>query len=80
MKLLINREFCIPASSNREVLKKFSIWHTIEEDGIRVEVQKVVLDEIDMNELFDECLYSVGDLIRYWNLGGAGCEFSIGIS
>jgi hypothetical protein len=40
--------------------------------------QKITLDEIKMNELFDEILCNYK--MEYGNYGGAGCDFSISIT
>lgn len=65
-----------------ETLKKFSIRNHMEEIGedlfnIKVLDQKVTLDEISMNTLFDNVLNYFDFSMKYGNYGGEGCEFSI---
>ena len=43
-----------------------------------IPVQKITLDEQDMNELFYECLHVLLDYrVEYSALGGKGCGFSL---
>jgi len=84
MKLYIKEELNFKATdlgdieTVSEFLKDFTIFHTIKDDFIFIETQKVYLNEIDMNELFDGIFHMFS--IEYAGMGGAGCEFSINVS
>lgn len=82
MKLLINKELTLDDFNEDDkyqlkLLKRFSVYHVSYSDHIKLPVQKIVLDEYDMNVLFDEILYGVG--VRVTPLGGAGCDFCLTI-
>jgi len=84
MKLYIKEELNFKATEFGDIkevsdfLKQFTIFHKIKGDFIFIETQKVNLNEIDMNELFDEIFYMFN--IEYAGMGGAGCEFSLNVS
>ena len=62
-----------------DYLKSFSIRCKIQKDNfIFIEKQKITLNEIDMNELFDE-VFNIFD-IDYACMGGKGCDFNINVS
>lgn len=80
-KFKINRD---ELSEITETLKKFSIRNHIEGIGedlfnIKILDQKVTLDEISMNILFDNILNYFDFRMEYGNYGGERCEFSIRI-
>lgn len=77
MKLLINKDLLIYDFNKDyiDLLKQYSVYHSINSDHIKIPVQKIVLDEYDMNILFDEILYGVD--VRVTPLGGAGCDFCL---
>ena len=83
MKLYITEKLNFKATNHGDIkeisefLKGFSIINKIEGDFIFIESQKVNLDEIAMNELFDE-IFWIFD-IEYACIGGAGCEFAINV-
>lgn len=67
-----------------ETLEKFSIKNHIEKRAdnfynLKIFDQKVTLDEISMNTLFDTLLNSFDFTMEYGYYGGEGCEFSIKI-
>lgn len=47
------------------------------ESNVTIPVQKICLDETDMNELFHDYLYLFDYSIEYSALGGKGCDFAI---
>lgn len=66
------------------ILKQFAVQHTIthlSDDLIKINIrsQKVTLDEISMNTLFDTIIELTDYTMSYGNYGGVGCEFSISI-
>ena len=82
MKLLINKELTLDDFNEDDkyqlkLLKGFSVYHVAYSDHIKLPVQKIVLDEYDMNILFDEILYGVD--VRVTPLGGSGCDFCLTI-
>jgi len=83
MKLYIKEELNFKATefgdieTVSEFLKDFVILHKIKGDFIFIETQKVNLNEIDMNELFDGIFHMFS--IEYAGMGGAGCEFSLNV-
>ena len=65
-----------------ELLRKCSVYLEAQLAGpqVRLQVlaQKVMLDEVDMNELFSDALSELFELeLRYAALGGAGCDFAM---
>lgn len=66
------------------ILKQFSVHHTIthlSDDLMKLYIpaQKVTLDEISMNTLFDTIIELTDYTMSYGGYGGVGCEFSISI-
>ena len=66
------------------ILKQFAVQHTIthlSDDLIKINIrsQKVTLDEISMNTLFDTIIELTDYTMSYGSYGGVGCEFSIRI-
>lgn len=49
------------------------------ESKVTIPVQKICLDETDMNELFHDYLYLFDYSIKYSALGGKDCDFAIAI-
>lgn len=47
------------------------------ESKVTIPVQKICLDETDMNELFHDYLHLFEYSIEYSALGGKGCDFAI---
>jgi abortive infection bacteriophage resistance protein len=78
MKLVINRKLVFDkAETKEEILKEYSVYHKTMQDFIIIEPQKVVLDEFDMNVLFDEVIWNTP--ISVTPLGGKGCDFCLTI-
>ena len=66
------------------ILKQFAVQHTIthlSDDLMKIYIpsQKVTLDEISMNTLFDTIIELTDYTMSYGSYGGVGCEFSIRI-
>lgn len=65
-------------------LKEYIVYHRVEnnESGVRftLEVQKVVLDEIQMNHVFSILNEFMNINIEYVQLGGKGCDFAMEIT
>jgi hypothetical protein len=57
----------------------FTIFAKVLDNGfIEIEQQKVTLDEIKINELFDQVFHIFK--IEYACMGGVGCEFNLNVS
>jgi len=64
------------------VMNKYNVAGYVDHNGsgatVIINVQKITLDEFDMNSLFDGVLNNLFKLkIDYANLGGAGCDFAL---
>jgi hypothetical protein len=86
MKLLINEPIPLTLNLHPEdwlefisMLSAFSIHSTNSENRFILSVQKITLDEININEFFSY-LDSSEYVLSYANLGGAGCELSLDMS
>ena len=79
-------EFHYVVESCKEILEDFSVQHSFVNNytscSLILNVQKIVLDEIDMNTLFYEVLsqFDTDFKITYSTLGGEGCDFSMRLS
>lgn len=62
----------------KKTLKDFTIFYNEIKEYIFLEEQKIVLNEQNMNILFDEILNNCVK-IEYANLGGRGCDFSLSV-
>lgn len=60
----------------KKTLKDFSIFYNEIKEYIFLEEQKIVLNEQNMNVLFNEFLSDYVK-IEYADLGGRGCDFSL---
>lgn len=84
MKLLIENSFCNILENQEEldyvvsIYNKYTVSYAV---GYRFKIcvleQKINLDEEDINELFDIWPELP---IRYANLGGRGCRFSLAVN
>lgn len=67
-----------------DIADKLGVRHVFElrPDGVhlRVNAQKVTLEEVDMNYLFSDVLCWFGYTLRYAALGGEGCDFAMVIT
>lgn len=67
----------------QEVCDKFCVYCTIDfnesSNSVTLYPQKIVLDEVNMNELFSDVIFPVFGQVKleYSPLGGAGCDFAI---
>lgn len=89
MKIIIFKDLvysesnCAPGKYNYsgEILSQYSVSHKIIRIGntltYTVFAQKIVLDEISMNDLFCNCFDIFNYGLRYMALGGHGCEFTL---
>lgn len=70
-------------ASVSKLFSKYSVKHKIERTDnafvLTIPVQKIVLDEKQMNDLFYNAFYLVDYKMKYGQLGGEGCDFSIDI-
>lgn len=66
-----------PEDFDNSLLKECTVLHKVIDNFVEIKEQKCVLDEVTMNQLFDEILS--GFAIKYGYNGGAGCDFSISI-
>ena len=81
MKLLIHSPQTLSIHSTcTDTLNRFGVQFSLLNDTVIVADQKVSLDDIDMNTLFDNSLWMLGNKIAYCPLGGEGCEFSLRIN
>jgi hypothetical protein len=67
-----------------QLAKQYSVWGRFDISATRIDIkvqaQKVTLDEVAMNTLFHDFLTELFIVeTRYSALGGAGCEFSLEI-
>ena len=66
-----------------KLLKDFSIYHKFNhtETGceLAIPVQKIVLDEWQMNHFFHDVLFYFKYRVDYAHLGGEGCDFSLDV-
>lgn len=67
----------------KELNKKFGVISYYlfgnTESKVTIPIQKIYLDETDMNELFHDYLYLFDYSIEYSALGGKGCDFAINV-
>ena len=70
----------------KEILEYFSVQHSFVNNytscSLILDVQKIVLDDVDMNTLFYEVLsqFDTDFKITYSTLGVKGCDFSMRLS
>lgn len=81
----VKSEFAEFLQSLEAVARKMSVHASFELGEARAKVtipaQKISLDDIAMNELFDSLLNELFNLeLRYATLGGTGCEFAIEVT
>lgn len=66
-----------------ETLNRFGVHYQTVMDSttcaITIPVQKIVLDEYNMNTLFHEVLCFIEHSLIYAPLGGEGCDFAVEI-
>lgn len=88
MKLLIQNPLTIQLNpllhednfnNLRDIVERFNIYCTfhIEENYIELHVQKITLDEFDMNELFCDFLFELTNYKLTYVERGKGCEFAL---
>lgn len=69
------KDFVKELSQKFGVISYYSFENT--ESKVTIPVQKICLDETDMNELFHDYLRLFEYSIEYSALGGKGCDFAI---
>lgn len=82
MKLIIENVITIKKEdipdNYKKILKDFSVIYEEIKEFIFIKEQKIVLDEQKINILFND-FFEDYVRIKYPNLGGAGCDFSLSV-
>lgn len=60
-----------------DILDRYGVLYSDNNRRITIKTQKIVLNEIDTNTLFFDVFTFFETQIKYSELGGAGCDFSI---
>jgi len=80
MILIITKDLKAECEFTKEItsiLEDYSVYHKINENEVHIPPQKVILSEIDMNHLFSDIFIYFTYLLRYGEIGGDGCDFSL---